>query len=179
MKSYIGKWILTAAFLGGLTAGILYANLTAKKYLEAAGIFSSFFLSRYPETSVDKTDFFLYILKIRLLPVLGMFLAGISGLRKAAALGVMIWYGFLAGVLFVTSIMQLGWKGMILSLLGLFPHILFYIFAYAVIIWALFAWQQVKWTPSKTVFVILVLSMGILMEVYVNPLILKFYLKAL
>lgn len=176
MKIFTGKRILLATFLLGLFCGVLYANLIADTYLKTNGIFSSFFLSQYPSTQIDKTEFLFYLLKIRLLPIGILILAAGLGLRKAASVMLLLWYGFLAGVLLVTSIMQLGIQGLFLSFLAVLPQIVFYVLAYAVVVWALFVWPQVKWSPAKTVFVILVFCLGILTEVYVNPVILKLYL---
>lgn len=179
MKYFSEKHILLTAFLLGLTAGILYANLTADAYLAESGIFSTFFLSQYSGIRIDKREFLLYLLPIRLLPVGVMGVLAAAGARKTAAAGSVVWFGFLGGVLFVTSVMQMGMKGMILCVVAMFPQILLYVLAYAVILWSLYAWPAVRWSFSKTVFTILVFAVGILLEVYVNPVLLKLYLGSL
>lgn len=177
MRRLNGKRVLLCTFLAGLFGGVLYANLIADSYLTANGIFSSFYLAQFSSIFVDKTEFLFYLLKIRVIPAGILLLAGGLGIRKLASVLYFLWYGFLAGILLVTSIIQLGVQGIIVSLFALFPQMIFYILAYAVMVWALYAWPQVKWSPSKTVFVVLMLSVGILTEVYVNPVLLKWYLS--
>ncbi|MCI8293201.1 MAG: stage II sporulation protein M [Hespellia sp.] len=179
MRLFTGKRILLAAFLAGLLSGILYANLAAESYLAASGIFNPFFLSQYTSIQVDKKDFLIYLMRIRLFPVIVVILSGLTRFRRAVAAGCVIWFGFLGGVLFVTTIIQMGVKGLFLSLVALFPQIAFYVFAYAVILWFLFTWPSVRWTMSKTIFVVVIFSIGILTEVYVNPIFMKLYLNSM
>lgn len=176
MRILTGKRVLLITFLTGLLCGVLYANLIADTYLTTNGIFSSYFLSQYSSTQIDKTEFLFYLLKVRIFPVGILLLAGMIGLKKIASVGVLLWYGFLSGVLLTTSIMQLGLKGLFVSVIALIPQMIFYVLAYAVIVWTLFAWPQVKWTTAKSIFVTLVFVMGILTEVYVSPVLLKLYL---
>lgn len=174
-----GKRILAFAFFLGLFFGVLYTNLFADTYSMTNGIFSPYFLSEYASLQIDKSEFLFYLAEIRIIPVMILMFFAALNMKKTGAILFVIWFGFLTGVLFVTSIMQLGIRGILISLLAMLPQLVFYMFSYSVVLWTLYAWPRVNWNLTKIVFVVILICMGILTEVYVNPVILKWCVKYL
>ena len=67
----------------------------------------------------------------------------------------------------------------ILCLIALIPHFVFYAAGYIVLLWYLFTYPEAKWNLSKTVSMLLFVAVGILLECYVNPIIMELFLKTL
>ena len=48
-----------------------------------------------------------------------------------------------------------------------------------VLLWYLFTYPEAKWNPSKMISMVLFIIVGILLECYVNPIIMELFLKTL
>ena len=57
------------------------------------------------------------------------------------------------------------------------PHFFFYSLAYIVILWYLYHYPQSEWNAGKTGFVAIMILAGIMTEAYLNPGIVKWFLK--
>jgi len=165
--------------MAGFVIGILYANIVAKNYLMASGTFSEYYLNQYTNADIILEEYIIYILKIRMLPLAVLAVLGYTKLRKAAAVGGVAWTGFCSGLILVEAIIKLGVKGIILCLIGITPQFLFYIPAYCVIFWNLYTYPKAQWNMKKTIFVLLTVGIGIIMEGYMNPILMKMFLKVL
>ena len=179
MKIQQRKKYVTAFYMAGFLIGILYANIVAKNYVTSTGIFSEYFLSQYISIEVVAEEYMLYILQVRLLPLAGLFLVGQTKFRKIAVVFWFIWVGFSSGMLLVAAIMQLGVKGVLLCLIGLTPQFVFYIMAYVVLLWYFYTYTVSSWNRGKTIFVTLTMALGIISEVYVNPILMKMFINAM
>lgn len=165
--------------MAGFLIGILYANLVSRQYMTSSGIFSEYFLSEYSSIEVIAEEYMAYILRVRLVPLAALVLLGQTKLRKAVVPSCMTWSGFSCGILIVTAIVRLGMKGILLCVIGITPQFLFYALAYIVILLYFYNAPVSRWNYAKTVFVILTLSAGIAMEVYVNPVLMKMFVRTL
>ena len=193
----------------GFLLGIVYVNFIARKYMAEPGIFSDFFLNQFQSVSIDVKEYIWYLLRLRAVPILA--LAGLSFTKagKAAAVLFLIWTGVSAGILISAAVLNMGIKGSILCLIGLFPQFLLYIPAYVVLLWYCYTVPQtldvnnmqdkvtVRFRVAdvykdryitvyydgvhrqKTIFVSLAMSVGIILEMYVNPIIVKAFLSVL
>lgn len=163
----------------GFLLGIVYVNFIARKYIAEPGIFSDFFLNQFQSVSIDVKEYIWYLLRLRAVPILA--LAGLSFTKagKAAAVLFLIWTGISAGILISAAVLNMGIKGSILCLVGLFPQFLLYIPAYVVLLWYCYTVPQTHWNRQKTIFVSLAMSVGIILEMYVNPIIVKAFLSVL
>lgn len=166
-------------YMAGFFIGILYANLMSKDYITSIGILDNFFLEQYIQVEIDTAEFLWYVAYIRFLPAALLFAAGCTRLRKGAALAYILWTGFSSGMILVAAVMKMGVKGIILCLISLTPQILCYVAAYLMLLWFLYAYPSVRWNPSKTVCFVLFLLVGIVLEAYINPVIMKMFLKTL
>ena len=70
-----------------------------------------------------------------------------------------------------------GERGLLFCAACVLPQWIFYSMAYGMILVYWFHWPQKQWNHVKTVFVILMFSVGIIVEIYVNPLLLKWVIR--
>lgn len=163
----------------GFMAGILYANVLSGDYIASMGIFSDFFLKQYCQTEVNISEFLWYILRVRAAPLIFLGITGCTRLRKPVVILFLTWTGFSCGMVMTAAVMQMGIKGIILCLVGLMPHVLFYVAGYVMLLWFLFCYPQIKWDFMKAVCFLLLIAVGIVLECYVNPALMKMFLNTL
>lgn len=163
----------------GFLGGILYANIVSKQYITATGIFSEYFLNQYASIEVIAEEYIVYILRVRVLPIVLLIVFGQTNMKKIIAIGCLIWVGFSSGMLIVASIVQLGIKGILLCVIGITPQFLFYILAYLIILWYFLTYPTSKWNYGKTIFVVLTMVLGMVLEVYVNPILMKMFINTI
>ena len=82
-------------------------------------------------------------------------------------------------MIMTSSVLKMGVKGIILCLIALTPHFIFYIAGYMILLWYFFSYPESRWNLSKTVSFLLFIAVGILLECYVNPVIMQMFLKTL
>ncbi len=179
MRIQENKKVLAVFCMLGFLTGIIYANLMSKDYIASMGIFSEFFLSQYTQAEIDVMEFMWYVIRVRVLPLVLVAALGCTRLRKGIAGGFLAWTGFCAGMIMTSAVLKMGVKGVILCLIALMPHFLFYAAGYIVLLWYLFTYPEARWNLSKTVCIALFLIVGILLECYVNPIIMELFLKTL
>ena len=170
-----GKWFVLI-YMAGFLAGILYANMIAKDYIASVGIFNDYFLETYAQMEIDTTEFLWYVASVRLLPVAFLVITGISRLRRPAVLAFVLWTGFSSGLILTAAVMKLGAKGIVLCLVSLFPHMCCYVAGYLMLLWFLYTYPKTRWNLTKTVAFLFLMAVGILLESYVNPTIMKIFI---
>lgn len=166
-------------FMPGFLFGILYVNLIMKKYTADAGIFSDYFLKQYQTAEIIAEEYIWYLIKVRAVPFLVLLGLAFTKLRKAASIAFLMWTGFSSGMLFSMAVLSMGIKGSILCIVGILPQFLLYIPAYMVIIWYSYTYPQNRWNTQKSVFIGLTMAVGILLEAYVNPMLMQAFLGTL
>ncbi|WP_346663676.1 stage II sporulation protein M [uncultured Merdimonas sp.] len=168
-------WICMAGFL----VGIIYSNLIAKDEIVDMGIFQEYFLTRFTQTDFLSAEFFLFVAKVRFLPAVLLAFLGITRFRKAAAVGMLVWTGFGFGLIMAAAVIKMGVKGLALCLAAFTPHLFFYGAGYLILLWHLLKYPQIRWNYAKTAAVVLFFLCGLLLECYVNPLLLELFLRSL
>lgn len=163
-------------YMLGFLIGIFYANMLSRQYVMTGGIFNDSFLNGYMQVEVLPEDYIWYILRMRLIPLAVIAVLGMTKLRKVTVLGSLLWGGFSHGILTVASVIKMGIKGLVFCLLGMTPQIIFYVAGDLVLLWQLYSYPKIKWSVWKVIFILLTFAMGIIMEVYVNPILMKLYI---
>lgn len=179
MKIQENKKVLVLCCMLGFLVGIIYANLVSKDYIVSSGIFSEYFLKQYSQTEIDTMEYLWYVVRVRITPVLLIAALGCTRLRKAVVGGALVWTGFSGGMLMTAAVMKMGIKGVILCLIALLPHFLCYAAGYLILFWYLFTYPKSRWNIAKMVSMILFIFTGILLECYVNPVIMEMFLRTL
>lgn len=170
---------LLVFYLPAFLTGILYVNLTVRQMAADVGIFSKYFLEQYRTSEIVTGEYLLYLLPVRILPFLVLLGLAFTKMRKAAAMLFLIWTGFSSGLLLSMSTLSLGIKGSILCLVGVFPQFLFYVPAYLLILWYSYTYPRGEWNLQKSLVSGVMLLMGLLMELYVNPSLVRAFLGTL
>lgn len=179
VRIFRNKSQFAAVFLMiGFVAGILYANIVSKQYVTTSGIFNEYFLKQYIQTEIIAEDYIGFVIRVRVIPFLLVCFLGCTKWKKALVGGVLVWTGFTSGMLAVSAVIRLGIKGLVLCMAGIFPQMLFYILAYVVLLLYLYRCPEGRWHIGKTIFIMLSFVIGILLETYVNPILMKIVIKA-
>lgn len=169
----------SALFIVGFLAGIIYVNLMAGQYSGRSDLFSAYFLNQLQNMEVKTGEYLWYLLKARGIPLAIVILISRTRAKKAGAGIFLFWTGISAGVLISTAILELGIRGSLLCVIGVFPQFLFYIPAILLILLYCWRWPQCHWERQKTLFVAGMMVTGIFCELYINPVLLRVFLKFL
>ena len=170
---------------GGLFAGIIYGWLFSASYMEQVGFLSDAFLLDYLKKDVDGNHLFGYLLKGRGVSLFSVWLLGSSFLGRILVYLVLLWSGFSVGLYLMAGLMKRGISGLGFCIAAVFPQMLFYIPAFGLVLIQSFILSEKREMGRERVlrygiilFVsFLLLFLGVLMESYVNPSILKKILK--
>lgn len=179
MKIFHTRKQFLAFFMPGFFLGIIYVNFIAKKYVAEPGIFSDYFLEQFVNMKIDVREYIFYLLRLRVLPLLVLAALSFTKVRKISAVLFLLWTGLSGGILISSAAAGLGIKGSLLCITALFPQFLFYIPAYLILLWYCYEAPRNRWNRQKTVFIVLSMSVGLIMEAYVNPVIVKAFLSTL
>lgn len=171
--------MLAAFCMLGFAVGIVYANLMTRDYIGNIGIFNDFFLQQYGMIEIDMPDYLWYLGRIRILPVVLLAMLGYTRFRRVVVSAFLLWTGFSCGMIMTASVLQMGIQGLILCLIGMTPHMIFYIAGYLILIWYFYTYPVMRWNAQKTVSIILFLAIGLVLEAYVNPILMQGFLKTL
>lgn len=179
MKIQENKRFLVLFCMLGFLIGIVYANLMSKDYIMSMGIFNEFFLNQYSQAEISIPEFMWYVARIRVMPAVLVTTLCCTKLRRGVVAGFLVWTGFCGGMIMTAAVLKMGIKGLILCLIALAPHFVFYIAGYLILLWYFFTYPESRWNLSKTVSTGLFIIVGILLECYVNPIIMELFLKTL
>ena len=180
MRLNKNKGQLLILFLAvGFFVGIIYENLIAKGNVLLSDVFLRSNLERYLQTNIISEKFLWYVAKSRILLLVIVYIFGCFRWRKFFVFLCLGTGGFFAGVMSVAAVIKLGVKGIFLCLAGILPQGIFYAMAYGMLFNYWFRYPESRWNRAKLIFVIIMLLSGIMLEVYVNPILLKGIIKML
>lgn len=183
-KGFLAGCFLTAFFLG-----ILTANWVGTEKMLRYGMLSQYYVGQLAYTELDAGAYFLFLFKKR------MKAFGLTALFVYTRFGVLVlpcvtgWYAFSLGYLFVNALVCMKLQGMVVVLVSIFPQVMGYAAAYFGLGKILFGtktefampvgWKRIWKNPRIFLLLSAVLCMiaGIWMESYVNPVLLKYYIR--
>lgn len=169
--------VMILLFMAGFLSGILYTNIVSRYYVATLGIFNEYFLNQYIQTDIMSVSYLWYLIKVRVTPLLVLLLLGAARIRKPAVVIFLIWTGFLCGIIFTSATLNMGVKGIILCFAAMLPQMAFYIIGYAILLIGFYYYPKIGWDFRKTIAVILAICIGIALEYYMNPILVKLFLK--
>ncbi len=161
----------------GFFVGILYENIVSKNNGVSLELFQSYYLKQFAQVEIVAEEYLWYVTKARGIPFFLLCMLGCLKWKRALVSACVTWAGFLAGVIVVSSVIQLGIKGILFCLASFFPHMVCYIFAYSVLLLYLYRYPNGKWSSAKTVFVVLMLFLGVVLETYLSPFFIKMVVR--
>lgn len=169
--------IMIFFYMVGFLGGILYTNLISKDYVAALGTFSEYSMNQYLQTDIRDGGYLWHLIKIRLTPIAVLALLSTTRLRKGAVVIFLLWTGFLCGMLFTSATLKMGIRGIFFCLAALLPHGILYFIGYAVLLFGLYYYPKIGWDFQKTIVVFLAICIGIALEWYMNPFLVKVFIE--
>ena len=188
-KKNLGYFLI--AFLAGIFLGVMFVNLLGNTYIERTGLFSDYFFRQYQDLAVNCDQVFFFVFKKRMKSILFIWF---MGLTSAGAICTLLYSGYLgcmAGIVVMTAILRMGWKGILIIAVSLIPQI----FIYAPILtfflnevyekgikrrnmhWV-HGRREIEWRYGVLLIaVLLFFFLGIVLESYVNPVLLQYILR--
>ncbi|MCI8390790.1 MAG: hypothetical protein HFI35_08960 [Roseburia sp.] len=177
------QWVIVAAFL----TGIILANLAEKELFVTSGIFNGYYLHQYSYRMIDGNRLFCHILLERGKAALFIFLLGQTLGGRVFSVLMQGLIGLTFGFLAVASIVNLGARGILIAVGGLFPQWMFYLTGIVYYINCRREPYEVLTAGSRAgifsmhltrlFFLLGVLLTGIIAESYVNPLLFEYLAK--
>lgn len=166
------KIFFLVLFLGFLI-GILYTNLLATDYMKMTGVFSTYYLQKFLECEYVVGEYLMKVLYVRIFPLLVLFMMAYSRINKIGVLLFLTWTGFIYGIYMSLGVVQLGFVGVVLCVVGLLPQMIFYVPAYLIVLIYTYQRPESQWNTMKICVVILCMISGIVLECQINPQILR------
>lgn len=162
-------------FLACFFIGIVLANLLGVDGFQKNGSLTRYYLKQFQYTTVQPLDLLWHVGCSRLTLFLALLALGTIPRGKAVHILFVAWSGFAYGYFCVLSIGAFGAKGLLLCLVALVPQFLLYVPAYLGLVRLSErhrehrGWQRL----AAVVFLLAALMIGILLEAYINPLIVQ------
>lgn len=158
--------------------GVVLITILAKGKTPENTLLNQSLSLNFLEQGWNKKGLFLQCLFSRGIVLLLLVLLAYTSLRKCAFRIVTVWVGLGLGSLCKLFFVWYGLKGIGLLVVSLLPHFLLYWMAYGMLYWEMEKRRmRVVNSPLGLVISIGVVITGILVESYVNPVLLRAYLK--
>ena len=125
MKAFRTGHYFLALFFTGFLTGILIVNYIWGEQLSLIGTFTEVYLMRLKNETISFQQYIWYLIRVRGVFFLILFLAMGIRIRKIVAAFFLLWTGMSGGILLSEAVAELGMKGSILCVAGLFPQFLF------------------------------------------------------
>jgi len=164
-------------YMFGFFIGNIYANLFVEEYISSIGIFNEYFLNHYVLTDINEKRYLIYLFRLRLFPAIVLWGLGFTRFRNIIMFVFLVWTGFLCGIVVAAAIIKMGIIGSVFVLLIVLPHMLFYFGAYMILLCNMCSYPKVKWNYLQIIVKFLFICIGIVTECYINPALIKMFLK--
>lgn len=187
---------LLFAFGAGIFLGSVWVYARKELFLETVGFLSEDLLYGMKYMTFTYDTFLFEVIKKRGIPILGIAILATTYLGVAVSYLYAGWLGLSAGMFLMTAILRYGLKGVILFLTAIFPHYLFYLPAWFLLLrgarelccclyfpgncqrtYINGRKDEIRFGAGVLLKVSGVVIIGILLESYVNPKLLLGFLK--
>ncbi|MGN0353035.1 MAG: hypothetical protein ACI4ES_15420 [Roseburia sp.] len=180
-------WMMILAFLGGIVG----ANLLGIEKLTSYGILNSYFLDKLSSVTIHYKELAVQIFLLRMKELVLLIVLSFVFKRVSVWKGCIFFLLFSLGFLVTASIFNFGWKGMVIAGGVLVPQWIFYGLSLYLLVRGsdkvngvdgkLYHYQNRK-EKYGMIFalygaVLLIMSLGVVTESYINPTILRKLLK--
>ena len=161
----------------GFFVGIIYENIIAKREIVGLDLFLKSNLQMYLQTNIVVNSYVWYVVKERLILFAWIFVFSCLKWKKIFVVTLLCLSGFFMGTLVVMAVLQLGIGGILLCIAAMLPQGIFYGVAGYVLLVYWYFYPNQRWNQAKSLFVFLMLGVGIVMEIYTNPIIIKWVIQ--
>ncbi len=174
-------------FCVGLFLGIIGMHFGKEVFLDNTALLNEQTLYNMKYMEIDCRGFFSYVLRERLGLALGLAVLSTTYLGLFLCGATALWYGVSAGAFLAAAVLRYGLKGIILVIMGVFPHYLIY----APALLSLLVWcetmcrgiyfqknlYQGKKSIWRLLMILIMMAVGCVLESFANPQILLGFLK--
>lgn len=168
-------------FLVGVLIGIVIFQFPRKEILMRCGFFSENIIEQLRYMEVNRKGLFFYCLGRRLLGGGILFLFGLTNLSYVMLIGYVTKVGFETGTWLTIACIRYGIGGPLLYFCAILPQGICYFFSFLLYVRWLRGLRGYSTRPFgkmlQFLVIFLLFLMGILLESYVNPLFLRFFIK--
>ncbi len=181
------KLPLLTIFTVGVFAGMVVMNLGKSALLENTGLLDEYTLYQMKYMTVDSSALFYYVLGQRMKSLLILAVLSTTYLGIFVCGGITFWYGVCAGAFLAASVLRYGIKGILLVVVGLFPHYVIYVPAMILmLLWCMRIYGKIYLDKSEISIsraliqllgILLVFSVGCVLEGFLNPFFLRGFLQ--
>ena len=126
--------LLEVLFLACFVIGIIAANLYGRSRLQQYGILNDYFIQQLKYITIEKHDYFIYVLSARAPVVLALIFFGMTPWYRVVNSIFLIWSGFSFGFLCVMAISNIGAGAIWLMMIALCPQFIFYVSGYLLLL---------------------------------------------
>lgn len=172
-------------FVIGFILGIVTGNFFIGNGDNETGVMSSYFLNKFQYLEIDGSQLFFYVCEERMQDFLILALLGITNIGGIMISLTTMWMGVCLGSFLSICVMRMGIVGLGIGVVSMFPQYMIYVPVYILVFLCIRKMEQSKKSmkndTKKTILVycgsmvlcLLLMLLGILLESYVNPMLLK------
>ena len=182
-----GKLPLLTIFTVGVFAGMVIMNLGKSILLENTGLLDEYTLYQMKYMTVDNSALFCYVLWERLKSLLFLAVLSTTYLGLVVCGGITLWYGICGGAFLAVSVLRYGVKGILLVLVGLFPHYMIYVPGMIILLlWCQRINRKIYFEKTELgiihsllqlLGILLIFLVGCVLESFLNPYFLRGFLQ--
>ena len=125
LKKITERQLVLYVFCGGVLIGTLLANLLPGLYLPAASELLEELGELLNDSSAAYPGYFGYLLKVRLLPILALWICQFSPYGAECLCVAALWYGVCAGAVLSGAVLLYGIAGLLMFVAAIFRSIFF------------------------------------------------------
>ena len=181
MRKITERQLILFVFCGGVLLGTLLANLFPKLYLPTVTELLQDLSELLNGSSAAYSGYFRYLLGVRLISILAVWLCSLTSYGAEGFCVASLWCGLCVGSVLSGAVLLYGIGGVLLFLAAVFPQYIFYalIFLQMIVRHEIRAKQRHGHASkvSEEIGFLLVIAVlflaGVLLEAYLNPLILR------
>jgi stage II sporulation protein M len=184
-------------FLIAIAVGSLFANNLNGNRIEEYKLLSGYFITKFPSSDYLNIELFKFIIWKRIKLILGIWILGFTFFEIIINYIIVIYFGFSIGFIFSIGLMTNGFKGYLMYIILLLPQYIFYIpvMIYLIVKSTNFCSNLYShrsrtrgFNINKQMFIeyffvliicIIFTIVGGIMETYVNPQLVKWYISAI
>ena len=181
MQRYIKNksQLLMIVLIVGFFVGIFYTNILVRERDYEDTIFQRDILVQFVNAEIMTERYSFYVIKERLLLLVSLAIIEMIKYRKVIAVIWLTIAGFIYGTMVSLSISELGGSGILVCVAGGMPQDIFYVMAIGFLFQHWFSEPKRQWNITKMIFVLFMCALGVITEIYVNPLLMKIIINIL
>lgn len=164
---------LIILFFFGIMVGSIIVNLIPFSWVQAMNVWSADYITAFMSRTVKYSTMFRYLLRIRGLIMIGLFLVMMTPFVKKLLYIIPVYIGVAWGMISSIILMEHGINGIRICFFLLFPHFIFYIAGIIMMLYKILRRTVTSKRIDVTFFLVflfsaMMITAGIMAESYIN-----------